>query len=190
MASNKELVEQAEALAKDLGIEAKTQGLGNVALQQLVADLTAKAGEGSGGAPEVKPPEPPLVPQVTAPQVRPPFDGAGQNGSGGAPEVKPPEPPLVPQVTAPQVRPPFDGAGQNGSGGAPEVKPPEPPLVHTYQVARGKSLTSLKGILGQGAEVKPEYFNEDLAAGQATLEDLLSKGYVIEGKARGTPGAS
>jgi hypothetical protein len=152
MASNKELVEQAEALAKGLGIEAKTQGLGNVALQQLVADLTAKA--------------------------------------GGAPEVKPPDPPPAPQVTAPQVRPPFDGAGQNGSGGAPEVKPPDPPLVHTYQVARGKSLTSLKGILGQGAEVKPEYFNEDLAAGQATLEDLLSKGYVIEGKPHGTPGAS
>lgn len=151
MASNKELAEQAEALAKTLGIEAKTQGLGNQALQALVNDLTAKTSAAAVPAP-------------------------------GATDESTPEP--TPDPPKPPEHKPFDGAGDNGSGGAPPEPTPDPPLVHAFQVAPGKSLSTLRGILKPGEEVDAATFSVDPKAGQATLEELLEKGYLLKGKPR------
>jgi hypothetical protein len=149
MASNKELADQAEALAKDLGIEVKTEGLGNQALKALVDDLTAKADS------------------VTNPQ-------------GAAPDGAPPRHEPESKIQT------MDGATGNSLGGPPPPTVEAPPEKFPYQVAPGKSLTCLRGVLGPGHEVRPEFFSAQAEVGKATLKDLLEKGYVIEGKRRGS----
>lgn len=46
----------------------------------------------------------------------------------------------------------------------------------SFYIADGKSLTSKKGILGPGDEVKAEFFN-----GENTLEKLINSGHVKKG---------
>lgn len=46
-----------------------------------------------------------------------------------------------------------------------------------YSVKSGKSITSKRGILGEGEEVKVE----DLPGGQKTIDDLIERGYVEKG---------
>ncbi len=58
---------------------------------------------------------------------------------------------------------------------ADEVGPAEP--SEHLVIAEGKSLTTKRGILGPGEEIKPQ----DLAGGEETLMDLYSKGYVVDG---------
>lgn len=55
--------------------------------------------------------------------------------------------------------------------------PPEPAKAPQggLRVAPGKSITSLRGILGPGEPVHPHYF----AGGQQTLSDLKAKGLVV-----------
>ena len=45
--------------------------------------------------------------------------------------------------------------------------------AETVVIAKGKSLTSLKGILGEGTPVTPEMF----PGGQETFDNLKSKGF-------------
>jgi len=51
---------------------------------------------------------------------------------------------------------------------------PEPVVFH---MAPGKAITSKKGILAEGDEVKAEYFN----GGEATLKHFVKAGYILEG---------
>jgi len=148
MASNKELTDQANALASDLGIEAKTDGLNNQALQALVADLTKRAEDAT--KPGQTPPAPPAAPR---------------------------EPPAG--------HTPFDGAGENALGGAPQQKRETPPLRFEFQVAARRSVTSLKGILGEGSEARPEFFHRDQKTAQGIFENLVTKGIIVESKRRG-----
>ncbi len=46
-----------------------------------------------------------------------------------------------------------------------------------FSVAKGKALTTKRGILGEGKEVKPEY----VAGGEATLARLTEAGYIVKG---------
>jgi hypothetical protein len=57
MASNRELSEQARSLAEELGIEAKTVGLGNAQLVDLVAQLQTQVDEKSKPQPIVAEPK-------------------------------------------------------------------------------------------------------------------------------------
>ena len=50
----------------------------------------------------------------------------------------------------------------------------KPETVKTLHVSSGRAITSMRGVLGPGAEVKAEYF----AGGEETLKDLVEKGYV------------
>jgi hypothetical protein len=52
-----------------------------------------------------------------------------------------------------------------------EVKKPP------YYVAKGKAITSKKGILSEGDEVKAEYFGKK-EAGEETLASLVDSGHV------------
>lgn len=51
-------------------------------------------------------------------------------------------------------------------------------VVFPYTVAKGCCLTSKKGILADGAEVKAEYF----PGGKGTLDNLVKKGHVVKAK--------
>lgn len=50
----------------------------------------------------------------------------------------------------------------------PESEPSVP------RVAAGKAITSKRGVLKPGTEVKPEYFSN----GEETLKELIEKGFV------------
>jgi len=62
-----------------------------------------------------------------------------------------------------------------------EVKPePVKPVeikAPVYKVAPGKSITSKKGILGPGEEVKAEY----MSGGQKTIDDRIESGHITKG---------
>ena len=64
---------------------------------------------------------------------------------------------------------------------APEApKVPEAPVETggSFVIKAGCSLTSLKGILGPGVEVKPEFF----IGGQETLDKHKKNGYIVKAK--------
>lgn len=61
-----------------------------------------------------------------------------------------------------------------GAENAPqEIKAP---VKNVIVVASGKSITSKKGILKEGQEVKAKYFQ----GGQKTIDDLLEKGFLLK----------
>ena len=47
-----------------------------------------------------------------------------------------------------------------------------------YSIAKGKSITSKKGILGPSDEVKADF----LIGGDATLQKLVKSGHVVKAK--------
>lgn len=47
-------------------------------------------------------------------------------------------------------------------------------LAFTYNIVKGKAITSKRGVLSDGDLVKPEYF----AGGQDTLDDLYQRGFI------------
>ena len=82
------------------------------------------------------------------------------------------EPPEAPETTEEDAS---EGEGPEPAAGAlPFVS--EDPACPCYVIAEGKAITSRKGILGPGKEVRPEYLSGD---GAAVLEDLVKKGMVI-----------
>ncbi len=164
MPSNKELIEEAKAIAAKLGLEVTTEGLNNAKLTELVADLKAKEAAASGASEATKP-------AAAAPTPR--AGGAQRSTSSTKTAAAQPKPPLV------------DGAGPTKLGGPPPPPPPPPAPAprarFPYAIAPGKSITSRKGVLGPGEEVLPRYFNEaDEAAGMKVIEDLVAKGYIVK----------
>lgn len=111
MASNKDLITEAEALAEELGLEITTAGLNNKKLAALVSDLKAKK-----------------------------KDAETQTQADIAPE-------------------------SNEDDGEESLGP---------VIAKGKSITSLKGILGEGSPVTPEHF----VGGQETFDHLKKRGFI------------
>lgn len=57
----------------------------------------------------------------------------------------------------------------------PELDP-EPTAKKGHYVADGKSITSLRGILGEGREVKAEYF----PGGEETFQGLKDRGDIVK----------
>ena len=56
----------------------------------------------------------------------------------------------------------------------PEPEPTAAEPTNVHRVAEGKSITSKRGVLGPGDEVRPEYF----VGGESVLADLIEKGLV------------
>lgn len=150
MASNKELIDEAEALSRELGLEVpRTQGLGNTSLTELVAGLRERRDSKAAAQ-------------------------GGASRPSAAPAGAPPPP------AAKQPRPPVNGADDGTTGGPPQKAAPKPAKTRfPYAVAPGKSLTTRRGVLGPGAEIRPA----DVADGEKQLEHLVGRGYVVKGPA-------
>lgn len=104
MATKQELIEEAQEFAKELGVEAQTDGLNHSELTALVADLEKRfdaklEGTESEPAAEATKVEPDAL---KAKPARPPVDGAGGDSVGGPPpKAKPAAQGSAPYVIAP-----------------------------------------------------------------------------------------
>lgn len=153
MPSNKELTDDILALDP----EAKVEGLTNPKLATLLKQLRAKAYVAS------KQPEIEKSAEVGAKLIDVLTQGKGLQ-LVAPPEEYAPEPNAAPMVLDTDQPEP-----------EPEPEPAaaaEPTNVH--RVAEGKSITSKRGVLGPGDEVRPEYF----VGGESVLADLIEKGLV------------
>ena len=77
-------------------------------------------------------------------------------------------------ATAPEKKAPEKKAPEKK---APEKKAPEkkaPVALPPFTVAKGKALTSKRGIIADGAEIRAD----DLAGGKEALADWVKRGYV------------
>ena len=132
----------------ELDPEAKVEGLTNPKLATLLKELRAKTYVAS------KQPEIEKSAEVGAKLIDVLTQGKGLQ-LVAPPEEDAPEP----KVEEPKVEEPKPAAA-------------EPTNVH--RVAEGKSITSKRGVLGPGDEVRPEYF----VGGESVLADLIEKGLV------------
>ena len=150
MASNKELVDEALALGKELNVEVTTQGLNNGALVELVESLKAK--------------RPPAEPPAALPDT------------SQAPPV-PPEPPAAPEPPT-AVKAPIDGTTGPAIGGRPS--PGTPIFQrYNHQVAEGKMVTTRRGMIGAFEPVTAEDFGQG-EAGKKALQGLVASGHVSQ----------
>jgi hypothetical protein len=77
------------------------------------------------------------------------------------------------------ARPPIDGASDGAEGGPPPRTPPAQPVSRApYTVAPGVSLTSPRGVLSPGDEIRPS----DVSDGAKQLDYLASRGLVVKRK--------
>jgi len=156
MASNRELIDQAESLGRKLNVQVKTEGLSNAALVELVSDLQAKE---TGGHPRGEP-----APVATSSDPRAPV-GTGTRSTqyviqDGTP---PPHGGIRAGASTDVLRAQKDEQGKVG------------PKPSPFTVAKGKSITSSRGILGAGEQVRPED-----VSGQENLDRLVAKGVVAK----------
>ena len=96
-------------------------------------------------------------------------------GKGGA------NTPAEPKAEAPKAEAPKAEApkAEAPKAEAPKAEAPKAPAKKAYVVAPGKAVTSLKGMLKEGDEVKVEYLNP--IDGKAALDALVEKGSVVKG---------
>jgi hypothetical protein len=159
MASNRELSEQADALGKELGLSVDTKGLNNQALTELVANLEKRRSAAAKSSP---------APGIVAGELQP---GEELKPSPAPAAAAPPPPPEK------SPRPPIDGASDGSKGGPPpKVQPKGVKPKAPYVVAKGRSLTCRRGVLGPGEEIKAS----DVANGQAQIDHLVKSGYVVK----------
>lgn len=164
MATNRELTAEISALAEELGIEITTERLNNAALSEMASRLRTQRSARVGAV------------RADAGEV------AEDSDEGGACALDTTEPEDLEEAVADtdpapvaDVPPPVNGAGDDYPGGPP---PPAPKKrVYPYQVAPGCSLScGPRGILAPGKEIRAT----DLPDGQAGLDRLVSRGYVIK----------
>jgi hypothetical protein len=165
MASNKELRDEIESLANQIGIEQPdTERLGNPALvtltQKLRDDLAKQAASGSSSSSG-----------ATGASGASGATGATGATASAAPPAPPPPPPVTGDVPA------------NSAGQPPERLPPGTPIPYVpqvpFEVAPGKSLSTLSGILVAGQEITAT----DVGSVEQ-LEHLVGLGYVLKGPAK------
>jgi hypothetical protein len=157
MASNKELTEQALALASELGVTVQTDGLKNEGLVALVASLAEqKAARPAAPPPAAAPPagEAPPVAAPPAEGTRAPIDGAADPNAGGL------------------------------LGGPPPAAPQAPPTTaFEYAVAPGCSIACARGLLNEGDEIRAS----DVGGGDERLAELVASGHVAKAAAPAKP---
>lgn len=165
MASNKELEAEIRKISKVLGIEADVSGNNNQLAARL-SELRAKE-KAATAATSATPPAP--LEGVIEPAVpgTPPAPLEGVTGMAafvpGAADAE------LGNTIAPFVPPVnVQEPAKTDTAQVPAVVVDETPVNETpvFIVANGKSVTSLKGVLGEGTEVTEKYFNrpEDFEA--------------------------
>ena len=70
-----------------------------------------------------------------------------------------------------------DDAAKAAADEAEKIKPAKAVKRPPYYMVDGKALTTKKGILSDGDEIKPEY----LAGGKSALEKFIKSGHVAKG---------
>lgn len=95
------------------------------------------------------------------------------DAKNGAPPTEPP-----PAAPEPPNEPPAVNGAEDDSVGGPPPPPPEAPPEQRfpYQVAAGKSLTSPRGVLGPGDEIRLT----DVTGGVEQLDYLVTRGHVTK----------
>lgn len=205
MASNRELRDEAEALALQLKTEVDTKGLNNERLTELVESLRARvaaANEAPTEPPEAQPEieieiertgappeEPEPEPSDSPPQMPAPEEGApdplrpmdhpavvGDDEPIGGPPVR--QAPLKPIP----VTPPVPVEPVNGAAEEVQAQPENDGRYRwPYSVAEGRTIRCARGTLGAFDRVKPT----DFAGGQRELDELVKSGHVIKGNTKG-----
>jgi translation initiation factor 4G len=164
MPSNEKLTEDILALDP----EAKVEGLTNPKLVALLKQLRAKAYVAS------KQPEIEKSAEVGAKLIDVLTQGKGLQ-LVAPPEEDAPEPKVEePKVEEPKVEEPKVEEPKVEEPKVEEPKPAAAEPTNVHRVAEGKSITSKRGVLGPGDEVRPEYF----VGGESVLDDLIEKGLV------------
>ena len=156
--TNRELIEQAVSLGQKLGKPVRTFGLSRGALLELVEDLHKQVAANELGN---------AATQAQAPVVP------------AASEAAPPPAAPVPEPEPEPVRP-IDGATGELAAEPVVMETPAPPSAPAggYEVAPGKAISSLRGILGPGTRVVPK----DFMHGEETITHLVSRGHLVPSK--------
>lgn len=160
MATVKDEVEQ---LARELGVEVNTRNLKEAQLNDLLAQLRAQKGNS------------PTTPQASAqaPAAYP------NNQNLPAPE----EGSVRTENPAPNAPLPIDGAAPDATGGAPIPATPPVQVRYPFQVAPGRSITTHRGLIDAGQEIKATDFvqnEKDVADGQKRLDELVKQGVILK----------
>lgn len=160
MSKHDELVQGVTELAKELGVEAKTEGLSNADLMRLSVELQQqKRGREAVAAP-----------------AQPNLSLGGNAALGGQPA--PAAPSAAPPAAPPPKPPVIDGAADENSGTPPAPVPSR--RRHAVEIAPGRAYYGgNRGIhYQQGDPVRPGDFDEE------TLAVLIGKGVVIDNRKR------
>lgn len=185
MPSNKEYIKQAEELAAELGVEITTDGLNNAKLADLVSDLKAKARDAE---------------LTTQADNHTPGDGPvallGSDQFENSYEIDGDDVPLGDLVGAAYEKSGFtveqwnelsdeDRDARIGEELAGRINQAEHAKVEAaaqeeqlppYSLAKGKSLTTKRGILSDGDEITASH----LAGGQKALDAFVKSGHVVK----------
>jgi len=163
MPSNKDLKNEIQLISEKLELEIDTNGLNNRQLVETLSDLKAKerdmeletqADSAAAKEPEAKEPEA-KEPEAKEPEAKEP--------EAKEPEAKEPEA-KEPEAKEPEAK-------------EPEAKEPEAKELKKalkIYVKKGKAITTKRGILSDGDEIK----ESDIHNGEKELERLLKSGYL------------
>jgi hypothetical protein len=100
-------------------------------------------------------------------------DLEAKKGEAPGPVVALP-PPVLPVIDASSSV--VDGASDGSVGGPPVPAKPVFEQRFPWQIAAGKSLTTTRGVIGEGEEIKPS----DVHGGADQLDALSAKGYITK----------
>ena len=176
--SNRELAAEAKKLGTKLGLEVSTTGLNKAKLLELVADLRAKIAAAAAPATD--------TPPSAAPSgaIRADSDTSDGEVDGDTPKASAePEPEPEPEPDREAAEPAPDTDREE----AEEDREPEPEPEFSeleraepvLRVAPGKSMTTRRGLLGEGTEVRPEDFHGERADIEARVEQLIDAGALV-----------
>lgn len=163
---NKELLDQIEHLSKQRGYPVKTDGLNNQQLQSLLSELqNAPGAPAPAGATRKSSNQDPRLPDGpgTQPGVVQELVGDGPVHGG--------------------VRANASTDVQRAQREGRDAQSTTANRTFPYAVAPGKSISTPRGLLDAGAEVKP-----DDVGGQERLDHLIEKGAVVRGGDAARPG--
>lgn len=173
--SNADLRAEIVELSKLLGDpDPELEGKKNTELAILVADLRARLPLDPPIEPAAEPAEPEASEPASAPAPAVPA-ALGLGARRKEPEVTAAVFTAAVENQAPassEVQTPHEAAA------APVVRAPEvseAPAERPWQVAKGRSCTSLRGILGPGTVVEPK----DFRGGEQSLADMVRLGVVV-----------
>ena len=175
--------DEVESLARELGVDVNTRGMNDAQLNEMATSLRARRDAGNANTANV--PNDPRTGGARVATTRDPARSTEVDPAAGYNTDKPlggtrtgDQPDAGPPPNAPLT---VDGANDGALGGPPQNQP-EVKMNYDFQVAPGKSITSQRGIIDAGQEVKATDFvlnEKDAGEGQKRLDALVAQGVVL-----------